>query len=111
MGRRAKIPLPLAGFGLELLSEQAERCELGLEAFVAQAAKRYVSRADPRRPSQRVPRFVKGSEPRAGETQIEIELEPDVLSALERHAGEQGVKLELLVMHAALWHAATLDGA
>ena len=109
MLRRASIPLPLAGFGLELLRAQTERSGLSTAEFVAHAAERYLAERDPELPSSRVPSFLKGAEPRVAEETVDVELPPGLLSALEREAQIQGVPLELLVTHAAIWLAARLD--
>ena len=59
MFRQARIPLPLEGFGVELLEEQAERCGLSLASFMERAAQRYVAEPDRAAPSRRVPAFLK----------------------------------------------------
>ena len=109
MLRRASIPLPLAGFGLELLETQSERCGVPLDSFIARAAERYIADGNNDLPSRRIPQFVKQSPTPVGRTTTDVELAPDLWSALEREAEAQGVPLELLVMHAALWLAATLE--
>ena len=109
MFRRASIPLPLAGFGLELLEVQAERCGMSLAAFMIRAAERYVAEPDHAAPSRRVPAFLKQRETPAGEQAVDIALDPELWSALEREAEAQGVALELVVSHAAMLLAAELD--
>jgi hypothetical protein len=106
MFRRASIPLPLAGFGLELLETQARRSGQPLAEFVEKAAARYVSAADTSRPSRRVPRFLRQAERRLGESTVEVELSPDLWRALEGLAEEQGTTVELTVLHAAMLYAA-----
>ena len=106
MFRRASIPLPLAGFGLELLEAEARRAELPLAQFVEEAAANYAAAPDLRRPSRRVPRFIRESERRVGSSTVDVELSPDVWRALERLAEEQETSVELIVLHAAMVHAA-----
>jgi hypothetical protein len=106
---RASIPLPLAGFGLELLESQSERSGVPLDSFIVRAAERYVAEVNRELPSSRVPRFLNESPPSVGERKLDVELEPELWSALEREAEAQGVQLELLVTHAAVWFAARLD--
>ena len=106
MFRRASIPLPLAGFGLELLETQARRCGRSLAEFVEEAAARYASAEDTSRPSRRVPRFLRQAERRVGDSTVDVELSPDRWRALERLAEEQGTTVELTVLHAAMLYAA-----
>ena len=106
MFRRASIPLPLAGFGLDLLEAEARRAEMPLAHFVEEAAAYYAAAPDTSRPSRRVPRFVRESERRVGSSTVDVELSPDVWRALERLAEEQGTSVELMVLHAAMIHAA-----
>jgi hypothetical protein len=109
MLRRASIPLPLAGFGLELLQSQAERCGVCVATFVERAAARYVAEPDSGSPSRRVPDFLKGDGPALGDARVDVELGPEVWSMLEQEADAQGVPLELIVIHAAMLLAAKLD--
>lgn len=106
MFRRASIPLPLAGFGLELLETQARRSGQPLAEFVEEAAARYASAADTSRPSRRVPRFLRQAERHVGDSTVDVELSPDLWRALERLAEEQGTTVELTVLHAAMLYAA-----
>ena len=106
MFRRASIPLPLAGFGLDLLEAEARRADVPLAEFVEAAAAHYVAAGDAGRPSRRVPRFVRESEPRVGASTVDVELGPDVWRALESLAEEQGTSVELMVLHAAVLYAA-----
>ncbi len=105
MFRRASIPLPLAGFGLDLLETEARRARLPLADFVEQAAVRYAS-ADTTRPSRRVPRFLRQAERRVGSSTVDVELSPDLWRTLEELAGEQETTVELTVLHAAMLYAA-----
>ncbi len=104
MFRRASIPLPLAGFGLDLLEEAARRADLPLADFVEKAAARYAA-GDTSRPSRRVPRFLRQAE-RVGSSTVDVELSPELWSALEELAEEQGTTVELTVLHAAMLYAA-----
>ena len=106
MFRRASIPLPLAGFGLDLLEAEARRAEMPLAQFVEEAAAYYATAPDTSRPSRRLPRFVRESERRVGSSTVDVELSPDVWRALEGLAEEQGTSVELIVLHAAMLHAA-----
>jgi hypothetical protein len=106
--RRATVPVPLAGFGLELIEAQAERCGRSVAAFMERAAERYTAEPHPDRPSHVVPRFLKESGPRVGQNRVDVELSPELWSALERDAEAQGVPIELIVRHAAMWLAAEL---
>ena len=106
MFRRASIPLPLAGFGLELLETQARRSGQPLAEFVKEAAARYASAADTSRPSRRVPRFLREAEGRVGDSTVDVELSPDLWRALEGLAEQQGTTVELTVLHAAMLYAA-----
>lgn len=106
MFRRASIPLPLAGFGLDLLEAEARRAEMPMAHFVEHAAAYYAAAPDTSRPSRRVPRFVRESERRVGSSTVDVELSPDVWSALEHLAEEQCTSVELMVLHAAMVYAA-----
>jgi hypothetical protein len=106
MFRRASIPLPLAGFGLDLLKGEARRAGLPLAGFVEQAAVYYAAAPDTSRPSRRVPRFVRESGQRVGSSTVEVELSPDLWRVLEQLSDEQGTTVELTVLHAAMLYAA-----
>jgi hypothetical protein len=106
MFRRACIPLPLAGFGLGLLEAQAQRCGVPVATFMERAAARYVAEPNLESPSRRVPHFLKGGGARLGEHSVEVELSPELWSALEKEAEAQGVAIELIVAHAAMLLAA-----
>jgi hypothetical protein len=109
MFRRASIPLPLSGYGLELLEAQAERCGLPLAAFMERAAERYAAEPDRERPSRRVPRFLKQGGAPTDQPSVDVELGPELWSALTQEAEAQGVRLEQIVAHAAMLLAAELD--
>jgi hypothetical protein len=104
--RLANVPLPLAGFGLELLEVEAGRSGLTLGAYMERAAGWWVTEADPTRPSHRVPDFMKPGGKRVGTKTVEVELSPEVWSELERAAEEQEATVELLVLHAGMCYAA-----
>jgi hypothetical protein len=106
MFRLANVPLPLAGFGLELLEVEAGRSGLTLGAYMERAAGWWATEADPSRPSYRVPDFVKDGRERVGTKTVDVELSPELWSALERSAEEQAALLELIVLHAAMCYAA-----
>jgi uncharacterized protein (DUF1778 family) len=106
MFRRASIPLPLAGFGLDLIEAEARRSGMTLAHFVEQAAVYYAAAPDTGRPSRRVPRFVREAERRVGSATVDVELSPDTWRALEELAEEQGTSVELMVLHAAMLYAA-----
>ena len=110
MFRRASIPLPLAGFGLDLLKGEARRAGVPLADFVEQAAVLYAAASDTGRPSRRVPRFVRESERRVGSSTVDVELSPELWGALEELAEEQGTSVELTVLHAAMLYAAGKSG-
>ena len=57
MFRHASIPLPLAGFGLELLEVEARRSGVTLAAFMERAAGWSATEADPSRPPTGCPTF------------------------------------------------------
>jgi hypothetical protein len=110
MFRRASIPLPLAGFGLELLESEARRAGIPVADFVERAAARYAA-GDTTRPSRRVPRFLRQAERRVGSSTVDVELSPDLWRALEGLAEEQGTTVELIVLHAAMVYAAEVSAA
>jgi hypothetical protein len=106
MLRLATIPLPLAGFGLEVLEVEANRSGLSLSTFMERAAGWWVTEGDPSRPSHRVPDFLKEGGKRIGTKTVDVELSPEIWCALERSAEEQDAPLELVVLHAAMCYAA-----
>jgi hypothetical protein len=110
MFRLVNIPLPLAGFGLELLELEAGRCGLSLAAFIERAAGWWVTEADPGRLSHQVPDFLKYGGERVGTKTVDVELSPAVWFALERSAEEQDAQLELIVLHAAICYAVQQSG-
>jgi hypothetical protein len=105
MLRLTTVPLPLAGFGLELLEIEAGRARLSLDAFMARAVRWWLTEADSSQPSHRVPKFLDHGSERVGTMTVDVEISPDVWSALERTAEEQQASVELLVLHATMCYA------
>lgn len=60
------------------------------------------------RPAWRYPRFLQGSETR-GEVEIELEVEKELWAGFEEEAAAQGVSVEQLAEHAAIYFGAELD--
>ena len=106
MFRLASVPLPLAGFGLQLLEVEAGRSGVSVAAFMERSAGWWLTEADPTRPYHRVPDFLKEGGKRVGTKTVAVELSPDLWFALERSAEEQDTPLELVVLQAAMCYAA-----
>ncbi len=109
MSRRTRIPLHLTGFGLELLEARAERSGVSLARFVERGAERYLAESDRDVPSRPVPRFLRESGRPVSRQSVEVELDPELVIALEQEADAEGVALDLIVAHAAMLLAAELD--
>jgi hypothetical protein len=102
------MTLALGNFGRATIEELAERYSLPPEEFVARAAEYWLADRDSDRASQRLPRFQR--EPEERETvQLSVDLAPEAWEALQEEAQRQGVAVERVLEHAALYLVADLD--
>jgi hypothetical protein len=101
------MTLALGGFGRMAIEGQASRYGLRPEELVSRAARYYLADLGLKRPARRTPRFRR----EAGEPELELELDLDAdeWTALRQEAKRQGVPLERLLEHAALYLLADLD--
>jgi hypothetical protein len=103
-----EIPVSFDEFGWRALEKRASPERGGLEQLVALACNYYVSELAAERMATVVPRFQRT--PADGETRtLELELDDPCLPRLEQEAERQGVALERLCEHAALFFLADLD--
>jgi hypothetical protein len=105
---RRSMTLALGDFGRQAIEEQASRYGLAPEEFVSRAAQYYLADRGLKRPARRTPRFRR----EAGapeELELELDLDAGAWTALRQESKRQGVSLERVLEHAALYLLADLD--
>ena len=105
---RLEISIRLDEFGWSALEDHARGEGIELERLVALACSYYQSELAAGRTATRVPRFGKPAAERESRTLV-LELNARTLKGLEQEAERQGLPLERLVEHAAIFYLADLD--
>ena len=105
---RLEISITLDEFGWSALEDHARVEGVGLERLVALGCSYYQSELAAGRTATRVPRFGKPAREREPRTLV-LELHARSLKGLEQEAERQGLRLERLVEHAAIFCLADLD--
>ena len=105
---RLEISIRLDEFGWSALEDHARGEGIELERLVALACSYYESELAAGRTATRVPRFGKPAAERESRTLV-LELNARTLKGLEQEAERQGLPLERLVEHAAIFYLADLD--
>lgn len=105
---RLEISITLDEFGWSALEDHACGEGIELERLVALACSYYQSELAAGRTATRVPRFGKPATERQSRTLV-LELSARSLKGLEQEAERQGLRLERLVEHAAIFYLADLD--
>lgn len=105
---RRSMTLGLGGFGRATLEEQAQRYALTTEELVSRAAEYYLADRGEQRAAWRVPRFRREAGA-PGDVELELDLDPEVWEELRQESERQGVPVERVVEHAALYLVADLE--
>jgi hypothetical protein len=105
---RRSMTLALGGFGRQAIEEQASRYGLPPEKLVSRAAQYYLADRGLKRAARRTPRFRREAGA-PGELELELDLDAEAWTALRQEATRQGVPLERVLEHAALYLLADLD--
>jgi hypothetical protein len=104
---RRSLKLALDSFGRATLEVEAERYAVSPGELVGQAVEYYLSDRDSGRPALRVPRF---GRTRAKPTmELDVDLAARTWADAEAESKRQGVSLERLLEHAAIYLIANLD--
>jgi hypothetical protein len=104
---RRSLTLALDDFGQATLQVEAARLSLSTAELVGQATLYYLEDRPSGRPALRVPRFSR--DPAEKTIDLELELDHHTWEELELESMRQGVTVERLVEHAALYLMADLD--
>jgi hypothetical protein len=102
--------LELHEFGRATLEAEAQRHTLSPEEFVGEAARYYLADRCSGRAAHQVPRFAR--DPMSSPQErlvVELDLEQRIWRELDAESERQGVPLERLLEHAALYLIADLD--
>ena len=100
--RAVALTLHLGAFGWTELEQQARREEASLDELVGHAASHFQRRLSSLRVARRVPAF--GATSEGTPRDVRLDLPHATWRALEREAARQGVSLERLLAHAALFY-------
>jgi hypothetical protein len=106
---KRSMTLELDEFGRTTLETEARRHALSPEQLVGHAARYYLADRDSGRPAYRVPRFPRQRPADEGLLPVEINLESGTWRELDAESQRQGVSVERLLEHAALYLIADLD--
>lgn len=104
---RRSLTLALDDFGQATLQVEAGRLALSTAELVGQATEYYLEDRPSRRPALRVPRFSR--DPAEKTIELELDLDHHTWDEVESESKRQGVTVERLVEHAALYLMADLD--
>jgi hypothetical protein len=105
---RRSMTLALGGFGRQAIEEQASRYGLPPEKLVSRAVQYYLADRDVKRAARRTPRFRREAEA-PGDLELELDLDAEAWKALREESKRQGVSIERVLEHAAMYLLADLD--
>jgi hypothetical protein len=103
------MTLELDEFGRSTLEAEARKHALSPEQLVGHAARYYLADRESGRPAYRVPRFPRQRPPQETPMAVELDLESGTWHELDEESQRQGVPVERLLEHAALYLIADLD--
>ena len=106
---RRSMTLELDEFGRSTLEAEARKHALSPEQLVGHAARYYLADRDSGRPAHKVPRFPRNRPADEGLMAVELDLESGTWQQLDAESKRQGVPVERLLEHAALYLIADLD--
>jgi hypothetical protein len=106
---RRSMTLELDEFGRSTLEAEARKHALSPEQLVGHAARYYLADRESGRPAHRVPRFPRQRPPDETRLPVELDLESGTWRELDAESKRQGVPVERLLEHAALYLIADLD--
>jgi hypothetical protein len=104
---RRSLSIAFDDFGRAAITAEAERYRLAIAELVGQALEYYLADRTSGRPGLRVPRFGRAGAGAAQE--LALDLPGRVWEEAEAEAERQGVPLERLLEHAAMYLVADLD--
>jgi len=102
------VTIALSEFALVALRGEEHRDGAQVSARMSRAIWHYLRDMETDRPGWRYPRFLLERE-RARMVELEFSIDPDLWRSFEREAGRQGVSVEQLAEHAALYFAAAVN--
>ena len=105
---RRSMTLALGGFGRQAIEEQASRYGLAPEELVSRAVQYYLADRGLKRAASRTPRFLREADA-PEELELELDLDAEAWRSLKQASRRQGVPLERVLEHAALYLLADLD--
>jgi hypothetical protein len=103
------VTLEMDDFGLETLTELAERQGASPSRLVTVAAQYYLADSEQARPEWRVPSFAHERRPKPLHADLQVELDDATWGALVEEARRQGVDIGVLAAHAVLYFVADVD--
>jgi hypothetical protein len=103
------LTLKMDEFGLEALTELAERQGGSASRVARLAAHYYLADSDDERPAWRVPSFADKVEPQRRRAGVRVELDDATWEALVQEARRQGVDICVLATHAVLYFMVDVD--
>ena len=103
------LTLEMDAFGLEALTELAERHGGSASNVARMAAHYYLADSHDDRPAWRVPSFGQDGEAERRQTGVPVELDDATWDALVQEARSQGVEISALAAHAVLYFMADVD--
>jgi hypothetical protein len=104
---RRSLKLALDEFGRATLEGEAARYSVSPGELVGNAVEYFLADRDSGRPALRVPRFARNAS--APELEVDVDLGDRTWDEAESEATRQGVPLERLLEHAAMYLVADLD--
>jgi hypothetical protein len=106
---RRSMTLALGGFGRQAIEEQASRYGLPPEELVSRAAQYYLADRGLKRAARRTPRFRREAGTPDNNLELELDLDREAWTALRQESKRQGVSLEQVLEHAAMYLLADLE--
>jgi hypothetical protein len=103
------LTLEMDVFGLQALTELADRQGGSASRLARMAAQYYLAEAGDGRPAWRVPSFAHEVEPARPHGGVQVELDDGTWDALVQEADRQGVDIGVLAAHAVLYFMADVD--
>jgi len=107
---KRRLTLTFDEFGWEALESEAQREQISVDEFIAGAAEYFEADLPSERMPMTVPAFAR-SPGRGGEQEIGLQLGARTWKSFREEAARQGVPLERLLEHAALYYVAAIHSA
>ena len=107
---KRRLTLTFDEFGWEALESEAQREQISVDELIAGAAEYFEADLPSERMPMTVPAFAR-SPGRGGEQEIDLQLGARTWKSFREEAARQGVPLERLLEHAALYYVAAIHSA